>query len=66
MMTVSSFMNARMMSGIKRSSAQSPPPITFPALADDSATPWQLKSPEGKKEFLNADVTSSEQALLLL
>ena len=53
-----------MMSGIKRSAAQSPPPITFPARTEATpvaSRPLMLL----KKDCLYAAVTSSAAALLL-
>jgi hypothetical protein len=54
--------SARMQSGKRRSWAQSPPPITLPARAEDSETrPCFLKN-----ESRNDATTSSAQALLAL
>ena len=54
--------NAFNISGIILSLAQSPPPITLPALTEAQETLEELL----KKEFLYEDVINSEQPLLLL
>jgi hypothetical protein len=57
---------ARRMSGISRSSAQSPPPMTLPARALASAVPCSAWRCGLKYELRQAAVTSSAQPLLLL
>ena len=57
---------ARTQSGIRRSAAQSPPPMTLPALADAMATGARFEFPVRKKERRQEAVTISVQALLAL
>ena len=55
----SPFKRALMQSGTKRSAAQSPPPITFPALTEAKATPCKSYDSGLKKELRYDEVINS-------